>query len=186
MFDQLIQRWWIVAARGVVAVGFGLAAFLAPEKTLALLVSFFGLFALADGFFTTGAGLSLNWLSLFMEGVFGMAVGLVTLFVPPVAEMWFVELIVAWAFVTGALELGGALRLRQVVNGPMVTGEWLLAASGVLSLLFGGLVAMGPNSGTGAFIWVIGGYAIASGTLLLALALNVRTWRPILPPPTAA
>lgn len=183
MFDQLIRRWWIVAARGIVAVAFGVVAFFAPERTLGWLVSLFGVFALADGLFTMGAGLSVNWLSLFLEGVTGGAVGLVTVFYPPVAQMWFVYLIVAWAFVTGALELVGALSLRRMVNGPMVKGEWLLGVSGVLSLLFGAMVALQPDSGSVAFIWIIGGYAIVSGTLLLALALNIRTWSPVLPPP---
>ncbi len=44
MFDQLIRRWWIVAARGLVAVAFGVAALLNPENTRAFLVTFFGLF----------------------------------------------------------------------------------------------------------------------------------------------
>ena len=113
MFDQLIRRWWIVAARGVVALVFGAVAFLAPERTLAFLVSLFGVFALADGFFTIGAGLSLNWLSLFLEGVVGGAVGLLTFFYPPAAQMWFVYMIVAWAFVTGALEIAGAFGLGR-------------------------------------------------------------------------
>ena len=179
MFDELIRRWWIVAARGLVAVAFGIAAFLAPQTTLTVLVTLFGVFALADGVFTIGAGLSLNWLTLFLEGVVGGAVGLLTLFYPPAAQMWVVYLlIVAWAFLTGGLELAGALRLRQVVRGPMVTGEWLLGASGILSLLFGAVVALRSDAQGVELAWVLGGYAIISGVLLLALALNIRTWQP--------
>jgi uncharacterized membrane protein HdeD (DUF308 family) len=137
-------------------------------------------FALADGLFTMGAGLSLNWMSLFLEGVAGGAVGLLTLFYRPAAEMWFVYFIMAWAFSTGGLELVGALRLRQMISGDMVKGEWLLGASGVLSLLFGGLVALQTNASGVAFVWVTGGYAIVSGALLVALALNIRTWRQVL------
>jgi len=181
MFDELIRRWWIVAARGLVAVAFGVAAFFAPQTALAFLVSFFAVFAAADGLFTMGAGLSLNWLSLFLEGVAGGAVGLFTFFYPPVAQEAFVYLIGAWAILTGGLELMGAFRLRRVVNGPMVKGEWLLGASGVLSLLFGVLVAVQSDAGGATLAWVIGGYAVLSGALLLALALNIRTWRPGMP-----
>ena len=85
--------------------------------------------------------------------------------------------IIAWAFSTGGLELVGALRLRRMVSGDMVKGEWLLGASGILSLLFGGVVAAQSDASGAAFVWVIGGYAIVSGALLLALALNIRTWR---------
>ena len=184
MFDQLISRWWIVALRGIVAVAFGVTAILAPEATLTFLVSLFGLFALADGIFTIGAGLSVNWLSLFMEGVFGGAVGLLTLFYPAAAQLWFVYLIMAWAFVTGGLELAGALSLRKMVKGPMVKGEWLLAASGLISLVFGTVVAARPEAGPAAFMWTVGAYAVVSGALLLALAVNIRGW-PRLPPPEA-
>jgi len=90
-------------------------------------------------------------------------------------------LIGAWAILTGGLELMGAFRLRKVVNGPMVKGEWLLGASGVLSLLFGVLVAVQSDAGGATLAWVIGGYAVLSGALLLALALNIRTWRPGMP-----
>jgi uncharacterized membrane protein HdeD (DUF308 family) len=186
MFDELIRRWWIVAARGLVAVAFGVAAFFAPQEALTFLVSFFAIFAAADGLFTMGAGLSLNWLSLFLEGVAGGAVGLLTLFYPPAAQVGFAYLIVAWAFVTGGLELIGALRLRRVVNGPMVKGEWLLGASGVLSLLFGALVAAQSDASGATLAWVIAGYAVLSGALLLALALNIRTWRPAVAGPAAA
>jgi uncharacterized membrane protein HdeD (DUF308 family) len=181
MFDQLITRWWIVASRGIVVVAFGGAAFLAPEATLAFLVSLFGLFALADGIFTIGAGLSVNWLLLFMEGVVGGAVGLFTLFYPAAAQLWFPYLIMAWAFITGVLELVGAFALRQMVRGTMVKGEWLLGASGLLSLVFGTLVAVRPDAGPAALMWTIGAYAILSGALLVALAANIRGWPRLLP-----
>lgn len=176
MFDQLVRRWWIVAARGVVGVLFGIAAFIAPERTLATLVSLFGLFALADGVFTAGAGLAVNWLSLFLEGIVGGAVGFLTLFFPASAQLWFGILIAAWAFTTGALEVAGAIGLRQVVRGSMVRGEWLLGLTGALSLLLGVLVAIRPDAVTDLFNWTIGGYAIVSGVMLMALAVNIRHW----------
>jgi uncharacterized membrane protein HdeD (DUF308 family) len=176
MFDQLINRWWIVAVRGALAVAFGVAAFLAPERTLAVMVSLFGIFALADGFFTIGAGLALNWLTLFLEGVIGGAIGLVTLLAPAAAELAFVYLIVAWAIVNGVMELAGAYKLRNQVKGPLIRGEWLLAASGILSVVFGVAMVAGSPAQVVPFMWMIGGFAVMSGTLLVALALNIRTW----------
>jgi uncharacterized membrane protein HdeD (DUF308 family) len=179
MFDLLIRRWWIVALRGIVAVGIGVAALIEPTETLGLLVALFGLFALGEAFFTIGAGLSLNWLLLFLEGVFGGAVGLLTLFYRPAAEAWFVELIVAWALVTGALYLVGAVTLRHM-DRTLTTGERLLVASGVLTLLFGGTLALWPDMAVPTFAAIVSSYAIASGALLLVLALNIRTWRPLI------
>jgi len=60
MLDFLINRWWILAIRGVAAVLFGVFAFFSPHLTLGYLLSLFGIFALADGFFTMGAAIALQ------------------------------------------------------------------------------------------------------------------------------
>ena len=174
MFDELIRRWWIVAARGIVAVALGVALFGARVETLGWLVSLFGVFAFADGVFTAGAGLSVGWLPLFLEGVVGMGVGVFTFLMPEATQLWFVQLVVAWAIVTGVLELIGVVRLRRVAQGAMVLGEWLFALSGVVSVLFGIVFAVRP--GLGDLTGLLGVYAIVSGALLLVIAMNVRAW----------
>lgn len=184
MLDQLINRWWIVAIRGFVAVMFGVAAFLAPDKTMALFVALFGFFALADGAFAIGAAIAANWFSLFLEGIVGLAIGMFTMMYPPMARFWFAELIVAWAFVVGVVEITGALGMHAK-SGPLLRGEHLLAASGIITIGFGILLAFQGEVGSLLFAWIIGGYAIVSGVLLLALAFNVRTW-PRVVRPTAA
>lgn len=177
MFDELVRRWWMVAARGAVSVAFGIAAFVAPDHTLALLISLFGLFALADGVFTMGAGLASNWMSLFLEGFIGLAVGLVTLFAPQsFVEMWLVPNIAAYAIITGGLELAGALRLRGDAKGSMVQGDWLLGANGTFSLAFG-LMLLFVQFSPETLIALLGGFALVSGVMLLAFAVNVRSWR---------
>jgi uncharacterized membrane protein HdeD (DUF308 family) len=174
MFDELIRRWWIVAARGLVAVGFGVALFVARAEALGLLVSLFGVFALADGVFTIGAGLAVGWMPVFLEGIVGAVIGIFTFVYPPATLVLFIQFIVLWALVTGILELLGVLRLRRVAIGTMVLGEWLLALSGLASIAFGVVFALRP--GTGELTGLVGGYAVLSGALLLLLALNVRRW----------
>ena len=147
---------------------------------LTLLVSAFGIFALAEAFFTIGAGLSVNWLFLFLEGVFGGAIGLLAVFYQPVAENWFIELIAAWAIVTGTLHLIGAITLRRL-DRTLTTGEWLLVANGLVTLVFGMALAMWADPLAPMLVSVVTAYAIVSGVLLLALALNIRTWRPLIP-----
>jgi uncharacterized membrane protein HdeD (DUF308 family) len=191
MFDELVRRWWIVAARGAVSAAFGVAAFLAPDRTMAVLVSLFGLFALADGVFTMGAGLSVNWLSLFLEGFVGGAIGLLTLFFPSTNGFWLVPLIAAYAIVTGALELIGARTLRRQARGAMIQGHRILGVSGAISLAFGALFFAGSEMAPASFgttmqIYMVGGFALVSGVLLLAFALNVRGWRVVLGRPVAA
>jgi|KBSMisStandDraft_5_1062788.scaffolds.fasta_scaffold100683_2 uncharacterized membrane protein HdeD (DUF308 family) len=187
MFDELVRRWWIVAARGAVSVIFGIAAFVAPGQTLAWLISLFGLFALADGLFTMGAGLSVSWLTLFLEGCVGAAVGLVTLFAPAsFTEYWLVVNIGLYALVTGGIELAGALSLRKRARGSMVQGDWLLGLNGGASVVFGAVLMFDTTVGSEALMLLLGAFAVVSGILLLAFAINVKTWRSALGSPVPA
>jgi uncharacterized membrane protein HdeD (DUF308 family) len=187
MFDELVRRWWIVAARGAVSILFGITAFMAPEQTLSWLIKLFGLFALADGIFTMGAALSVSWLSLFLEGFVGIAVGLVTLFAPTsFTEYWLVVNIAAYAVLTGGIELAGALALKQRARGTMVQGDWLLGANAVVSLVFGVVLFFDTTVSSTTLMSLLGGFAIISGVLLLAFALNVKGWRAVLGSPAVA
>jgi len=183
MFDELIRRWWIVAGRGLVAVALGVALLVSRVEALGVLVSLFGVFALADGLFTAGAGLSVGWLPVFLEGIVGIGVGVFTLVYPPAIDFWFIQLIVIWAIVTGVLELFGVQRLHRVAQGGMVLGQWLVGVSGAASLAFGTLFALRPD--IGAVTGSLGVYGVVSGGLLIFLALNVRRWPHLVPPATA-
>lgn len=175
MFDELRRRWWIVAARGGAALVLGVALFVARVEALGLLVSLFGVFALADGLFVVGAGLAVGWLPLFLEGVVGMAVGAFTFLYPAGATFWFVPLIVSWALVTGGFELAAMAYLHRFARGSMRLGGQLLGYLGVVSVLFG--IGFGLRPGLSALTGILGAYAMVSGLLLLTLALNIRRWR---------
>src|SRR6266536_3142132 len=49
MVRAVARYWWVVALRGLAALAFGLLALFSPAMTLAVLVLFFGAYALADG-----------------------------------------------------------------------------------------------------------------------------------------
>jgi uncharacterized membrane protein HdeD (DUF308 family) len=67
------------------------------------------------------------------------------------------------------LEIVTAIRLRRELQG-----EWMLALSGVLSVLFGVLLAVWPATGALAVVFLIGIYAIAFGIALVVLSLRLR------------
>ena len=74
-----------------------------------------------------------------------------------------------WAIVTGLLEIVAAIRLRNVISG-----EWLMALSGALSILFGVLVVAQPDSGAVALVYLFGVYAILAGISQIGLWVRLR------------
>jgi uncharacterized membrane protein HdeD (DUF308 family) len=167
-------HWWALALRGVIAILFGLAAFLRPDITLQALILLFGAYTLVDGIFSivgvfggTRAGTP-RWL-LFVEGVVSILAGLIAFIFPGLTAIALLYLIAAWAVITGISEIATAIRLRQEIQG-----EWALILGGIASVLFGLILAVLPAVGILSLIWLIGAYAVAFGILLLIAAFRVR------------
>ena len=174
--DTLVRNWWVMVLRGVAGVIFGLITFVAPGISLAALVLVFGAFAFADGILALVSavrrrGVSDRWWVLLLQGLAGVAAGVVTVVWPDLTTLALLYLIAAWALVIGALEIAAAIRLRKVI-----TGEWLLALGGVAAIGFGVLLMLLPEAGALAVVLWIGAYAFVSGVLLLALGFRLRSW----------
>src|SRR4051812_3658210 len=174
MVMVLARNWWALVLRGLFAVLFGITAFGWPGITLGALVLLYGAYSLVDGVFAVAAALvgrprGMPWWALLLEGLAGIAVGIMTVAWPGITALVLLYLIAAWAIVTGVLEIVTAIRLRKEIRG-----EWILALSGVLSVLFGLALVVNPGAGALAVVWLIGAYAIAFGVLLIALGFRLR------------
>jgi uncharacterized membrane protein HdeD (DUF308 family) len=172
MVTTLAQNWWTLVLRGIAAIIFGILAYLWPGITFTVLVLFFGAYALWDGVFALIGAFRTEgerrW-SLVLEGVVGIAAGLVTFFWTGAASLALLLVIGAWAIVTGIFEIVSAIRLRKEIEG-----EWLLLISGVLSVLFGIALAIWPAAGLVAVTWMVGAYAMVFGFLLTILGFRLR------------
>jgi uncharacterized membrane protein HdeD (DUF308 family) len=167
-------HWWALALRGVIAILFGLAALLRPGIALEALILLFGAYALVDGAFAivgvfggTRSGTP-RWL-LLLEGVVGILAGIIAFVYPGLTTIALLYLVAAWAIVTGLAQIATAIRLRREM-----TGEWALILGGILSVIFGLLLAVLPGVGILSLIWLIGVYAVVFGILLLITAFRVR------------
>jgi uncharacterized membrane protein HdeD (DUF308 family) len=169
---MLARNWWVVALRGLVSLIFGGLAIVWPQPAVAVLVILFGAYALTDGVFALAAvltGRAEHWGALLLEGLLGIAAGVITFLVPGWVELVLVYLIAGWAVATGVLEIVAAVRLRRHIEN-----EFWLALGGAVSILFGVLVFANPWGGVIAIAWMVGIYAILFGATLLSLGFRLR------------
>lgn len=160
--------------RGLVAILFGVLALVWPGLTLAVLVYLFGFFALISGIAAVAAALRNRemhgWGALLFEGILGILAGVVALIWPGITALAFLYLLAAWAIITGILQLIAPLAF------PVSVGRGVLnALSGMLSIVFGVLIAAQPASGLLTVVWLIGIYAIVVGILHIAASFAFRS-----------
>jgi uncharacterized membrane protein HdeD (DUF308 family) len=174
MLRQWSSNWWAVALRGVAGILFGVIAMVWPGLTIEVLVMCFGAYALVDGVFATIAAFANHaghdrWWVLLLEGLLGIAAGIITFFRPGLATLALLYVISFWAIVTGLLEIIAAMRLREEIEG-----EWMLALAGIASVALGVLLLVFPEAGALTIAWMMGAYAVLFGAMLLVLGLRVR------------
>jgi uncharacterized membrane protein HdeD (DUF308 family) len=172
----LATNWWALVLRGLVGILMGVLTFVWPGVTLAALVIVFGAYALVDGIFVLVAAVRAaksheRWGALMVSGLAGIGAGVLTMLWPAITALALVYLIAAWAIVTGVLEIMAAVRLRRVIQG-----EWLLALSGIASLVFGVLMIIAPLPGALVIALWVGAYAFVSGVVLVTLGFKLRSW----------
>jgi uncharacterized membrane protein HdeD (DUF308 family) len=173
MITALAQNWWTFTLRGVFAILFGLLAFVAPGATLITLIFVYGFYAILNGGFALYAAWNLRsydrWWVFLLEGLLGIAAGVIAFVYPGAAAVAFLAIIAVWAILVGILQIVAAIRLRQ-----MIENEWSLGLGGLFSVVFGVLLVVWPRSGLVAISWIIGFYAVAFGVMLLILGSRLR------------
>ena len=176
LLHSLAENWWLLLLRGIAAIVFGILAFVWPGITLLTLIFLWGAYALVDGIFALwsaisgkgGGELGSRWW-LVVVGICGVLAGLLAFVWPGVTALVLLLFIAAWAIVTGALQVWGAIKLRKEIEG-----EWLLILCGLLSIAFGLILVAQPGTGALAVIWLIGTFAILEGCIFAALAFRLK------------
>ena len=173
MLDALARNWGLILLRGICAIIFGVLTFAWPALTLVTLVLLYGVFSLLDGAICIAAAVKNGtpiprwWLALI--GALGIAVGILTLAWPQITGLVLLFFIAGWAIASGVLQIIGAIKLRKEIEG-----EWFLIASGVLSIIFGCLIALFPGAGALGLAFAIGVFAVVYGILLVGFSLRLK------------
>jgi uncharacterized membrane protein HdeD (DUF308 family) len=170
-------NWRALALRGLVALLFGLVVLFWPGLVLTVLAVLFGLYAAVDGAITFVPVLRSpdpgpqRTLPL-TEGAVGIVAGLVAILWPGLTTSGLVYVIVVWAVVTGTLKILTAILLRAEVEN-----VWMLAGSGLLSVLFGVVLAAIARSDVPYLAPLVGAFAVIVGLALIVFAFRLRERR---------
>ena len=166
------QNWGLFIVRGVLALLFGVLAFVSPGATLAALVFVFAFYAIVDGVLAVALGLGSpggpRWL-LVIGGIAAVAIGVYTGFNPAVTAGALVLLVGAFALVRGITEVAAAVSFGSVVRS-----GWAIALSGIVSALFGAYLIVVPQEGALALVYAIGFYALFAGVMYVATGIQLR------------
>ena len=174
MLGVMSRYWWTYALRGLIAILFGVMAIGWPDLTISALVILFGAYVVVDGVIAvfngvTGRGIHDRWWADILIGFAGIVAGIWAMADPELTAVGLMYVIAAWWLFTGVMEIIVAIRLREVLSN-----EWTLILSGMLSVVLGVLFLVSPGAGAISLIWVIGIFAIVFGVMLVVLAFRLR------------
>ena len=186
VLGQIARNWWVFLLRGIVAILFGVLAFLRPGITLEALILLFAFWALFDGILSLigsigAAEAKEPWWPLVLIGLLGIAAGILTFRYPGVTALALLFVIAFWSIFRGIIEIVAAVRLRELIQG-----EWWFILGGIASIAFGVLIVMYPGSGLLAVVWLIGLYAVIFGITQIMLGFRLKGVAAELPAAPAA
>jgi uncharacterized membrane protein HdeD (DUF308 family) len=158
-----LQNWLFTSLNGFLAIIFGLVALLFPTITLIALAIYFAFSILAGGLVLTIGSIRIRnensgWSLILLEGILGMLLGFIILLRPEISAAVFVAIIGFWAILLGLIFLIAWFR-RKILKSE----KGFLLITGILSLIFGILIALNPFEGSRVVTVLIGVYAITYG-----------------------
>lgn len=167
---------WTLAIRALLAIAIGVGCLYRPHGIDRWLMPVFGGYATVEGLLILTAAAVLRWPALFLQAFVSLAFGIFALASPTSLAAFGALPLGAWGASTGLLQILAAFRLRELFRG-----EWLMAASGVVTaiagatliaaaLRIGGFIVPPAAAGSAASqVWLIATWAFTSGVIVLGL-----------------
>ena len=176
--STLKNMWGALAFRGVASILFGIVAVFWPGLTLVTLVYLFGAYVLASGLVNLvigltnmGGGSGTFWgrILLLLLGLGEIAVGVYLLRHPLVTFATLILIIGLVLIVRGLFDL-----FAGVFGEGGATYRTVMIIGGIIAALAGVVLLFQPAASGVAFVWILGLYALITGPLLVALALEAK------------
>jgi len=171
---RLAHLWKTMAFCGALAIAFSIVIVVWPNISLSVLIGLFGAFALVSGVTTIAGAFSIPvpgkqraWLVI--QGLLGVAVGVVVFVWPSLSALGLLYAIGAWAIAAGIAEI--VLSFNLPISGRR---SLLLGLSGLLSIAFGVIMFAEPGAGAIALLALIAAFALVTGVMQIAYALELR------------
>lgn len=170
----LAHIWKLTALQGVVAIAFAVLILVWPSIGLATLIALFGAFALVSGVATIVEAVRTPMerrqrIWLLIQGLLGIAVGVVVFVWPDLSALGLLYAIAAWAIAMGIIEI--ALAFELPLSGRRAL---LLGLGGLLSIAFGVIMFAKPGAGAIALLALVAAFALVTGIMLIAFAIELR------------
>jgi len=165
---QMARGWWVFVLRGVVAILFGLMAFLAPGAGLAFILGALAAWMVLDGVSTLYQAVKgppeRHGFWFWVDGIFSLVAAFAVLALPGISALTLVLITGFWSIAIGVARLVMAFRLGSVLMGLF----------GAISVLIGFWLVVNPGPGLLALVWLVGIQAVTAGALMIGLGWRLR------------
>jgi uncharacterized membrane protein HdeD (DUF308 family) len=166
---------WLWILKGILAIAFGIAAWVWPDLTLNTLVWLFGAYLVVDGIFEF-VGIftlsALSWGRRILMGIWGVAEIAAGIIIWASPDLGVITLMVAfgiWAMITGTF-----LLVSAVTSDGNMMSPWLQALIGIAGIIVGIYLVVEPGDGAVATVWALGVTAIVYGVLSIVGGIQLR------------
>jgi uncharacterized membrane protein HdeD (DUF308 family) len=169
-----LKTWWLLFFAGTILFSTGIYSWLAPLSAYYKLVKYSGFVLLMNGLLLMWASAKRSiflrekkW--MLTESIINFFFGILLIVSPILSFIVFPLLIGHWILCLGILKIFGSLSLQKDIRG------WLfILMTGILSVVFGILIAYVPfTKGTDVTV-LIGGFGVTMGSLSIIDSFRFR------------
>ena len=167
------RQWWVLLARGVLAILFGIIALAAPGIALLAFIYVFAAYALLDGIIAVVVSFQersylRTWWVLLLDGIIGVLFGIVALAAPGIALLAFIYVFAAYALLDGIIAVVVSFQERGYLRT-----WWVLLLEGIAGIIFGILAFVWPGETALVLLFLVAVWALVTGIMEVSSAFVV-------------